>query len=298
MAVSDDEWKKFLDSTEEDPDEVETDDELEDETDDDTEGKDKKTPKKPDVDDEEELDDEEDDSDDDDSDEEEDDDKSDSYKPRLKQFIKKDGTYNLEAIEKSYVDNSKETLNVTERLTQSDENYKSLLGAIKANPEAAKLIFGEDGAKKLMSDGSIAPQKSGGGSADSNAAIENHPLLQHLKAQIDNSSRKDYNDFVEAHPDAVTDPDKAKKIGDYLKIHGQVYRAEHNGEMPSMKESLEAAYRYNGWDLETKTKEEVAAAAKKTAGTRSTPQGKKKASKKAATQGAEFFAKKLGVKLK
>lgn len=309
MALSDEDWKNFLDSTEEDPEEVETDLESEDEPDDPKEDP-KKTPPKSEEDEDENPDDpEEDDSkkpkggeEEDDPEEDDDDDgkkkpEASDYQPRLKQFIKEDGTYDLETAEKSYIESGKQAVQLDKDLKQMRSDYGELLGAIKAKPEVAKQLFGEDGAKQLLENNSIPTGGSPSGGSGGDASVSQHPLLRHLEAQAANQSKREYEEFVEAHPEAVTDPEKARKIGVFLKKHGAIYREENNGEIPSMKESLEEAYRYYGWDLEIKKKEDLAVAAKKTAATRSTPNAKRTATKKEASMGEQFFAKKLGVKL-
>lgn len=294
MADQDEDWKKFLDSTEEDPEEVETEDDSEDETEED-DPKDKKPAKKSDKDEDDNPDDEEDSEEEDDSDEE-DAAKADDYKPRLKQFLNKDGSLNAKKIEDAYVESGKQAVELNKKYEDLSGRFDQLLGAIKAKPDIAKTLFGEEGAKKLANDTSIETSGSGGGGGNQEPA---NPLLQHLDAQLKNASKREYNEFVEAHPEAVTDPEKARKIGEFLKVHGEVYRRENNGEIPSMKESLEAAYRYHGWDLEIEGKEDVATAAKKAAATRTTPRGgKSKASKSEIQKGEQFFANKLGVKLR
>lgn len=300
MADQDEDWKKFLAATEEDPEEVETDDELEDEPDDAEEEDEEKDPKKSkkgkgdDADPEKDDPEKDDDDEEEDADEDEDPDDKD-YKPRLKQFLNKDGSLNVEKIESSYIENGKEAVKLNNKVKEVEGNYNGLLAAIKAKPDVAKLLFGEEGAKKLLDDSSINTAQPGSQAA---ADTMSHPLLQHLEAQMNNASKKEYDDFVEAHPESVADPQKARLIGEFLEEHGQVYRRQHNGEIPSMKESLEAAYRYYGWDSDIKKKEDVAIAAKKKAATRPTSNSKHKASKKDITKGEEFFAKKLGVTLK
>lgn len=307
MAVTDEEWKAFLDATEEDPEEVETDDEIT-EDEDPVDPKDdpkKQDPAKSKEDEEEDPSDDEEDPDDKEEDDPEEDDEEDGkkkpaasdYSPRLKQFIKDDGTYDLEKAEKSYIESGKQAVKLDKDLKQIKEDYGSLLGAIKAKPEAAKLIFGEQGAKQLLEDDRIPTGGGQGSGSGSDSKQSDHPLLRHLEAQQQNASRREYEEFVEAHPEAVTDPEKARKIGVFLKQHGAIYREENNGEIPSMKESLEAAYRYYGWDLEIKKKEDVASAAKKAAATRTTGGAKKSKTKKETSMGEEFFARKLGVKL-
>jgi len=301
MAVSDEDWKSFMDSIDEEPEEVETGDESEDENEDledqdqeDDQDKSKKGDESDDDDSGE--DDEEDDSEEDDDDKEDDD--KDQYSPRLKQFIKSDGTYDLEKAEKSYIESGKQAVQLDKDLKEVRENYGELLGAIKAKPDVAKALFGEAGAKQLLENDRIPTGGSPSSGSGDQIDISSHPLLKHLEAQMNNASRKEYEDFVEAHPEAVTDPSKAEKIGDFLKLHGAMYRKDHNGEIPGMKDSLEAAFRYYGWDLETKKNEELATAAKKTAATRRSGGAKKSATKKEVTKGEEFFARKLGVTLK
>lgn len=303
MAVTDEEWKAFLDATEEDPEEVETDEELEDE--DPVDPKDDPKKQDPAKSEEEEDDDPSDPKEDPKKDDPKEDDDLDGkkkspasdYQPRLKQFVKDDGVYDLEKAEKSYIESGKQAVQLDKDLKQMREDYGELLGAIKGKPEVAKQLFGEKGAKQLLENDRIPTGGGQGGGLGSDASVSDHPLLKHLEAQQQNQSRKEYETFVEGHPEAVTDPEKARKIGIFLKQHGAIYRQENNGEIPSMKDSLEAAYRYYGWDLEIEKKEQVATAAKKAAATRTTSNTKKSATKKEVTKGEEFFAKKLGVKL-
>lgn len=294
MANTDEDWKKFLASTEEDDEEVETPgedetEELDEENQDDSADSDE----------------DEDDSADEDEDSEQDDDSkkvddkkkpaADTYKPRLEQFLNEDGSSSLEKLETAYIESGKQAVKLNEQLKTEKEgaenvrkDYGALLDAIKAKPDIAKALFGEEGAKKLMSSQPSSKQTT----------APQDPLLQHIEAQMNNASQREYDEFVGAHPEAVTDPEKARKIGTFMKTHGKVYRDEHNGEIPSMKDSLEAAYKYYGWDIEIKKKEDMATAVKKTAATRSSATAKRPATKKEASMGEQFFAKKLGVTLK
>lgn len=309
MAVPDEDWKKFIDATADESDDVETDDESEDEIDEGNQGDDKDDSAKSkqdagDGDDDsgeagKTDDSEEDDADDkdDDKDDSKDDSGEDSYKPRLKQFLNSDGSLNAKKIETGYIESGKQAVELNTKLEESNKNYSDLLGAIAANQGAAELLFGKEGAQKFISQ----TKATAGGDTSKDAPatdLSQHPLIKHLTAQMTNASKSEYNTFVEAHPESVTDPEKARKIGVFLKQHGAIYREEHDGEIPGMKESLEAAYRYYGWDQELKDKQDVATAAKKAAATRTTPQGKAKATKKEISTGEQFFAGKLGVKLK
>lgn len=300
MAELDDDWKKFMESTEEEPEEVETDPELDEEDEPEDPNEDPKAdPAKPKEDEEENPDDPEEDPDEE-ADPEEDEPKPGSdYKPRLKQFLDSEGNVDLEKFEKSYIESGKQAVQLDKDLKEVRDNYGSLLGAIKSKPDVAKALFGEEGAKQLLEDNRIPtggqPSSSGSGNQPD---ISNHPLLKHLEAQLNAQSKNEYNDFVEAHPEAVTDPDKAQKIGEYLKFYGPWYSAQNNGQIAPMKEALEAAFRHYGWDLEVKNKEDVATAAKKAAATRRTGgSAKRAATKKEISKGEDFFAKKLGVKL-
>lgn len=304
MAVSDEDWQKFLAATEEDPEEVETDEE--DEPEGDEEEDDKPKPKKSD-------DDEEDDpkpkktpkkgeseEEDTEVEDDEEEDPADPPKSTVKQFLNDKGEFDQKKAEKAYIESSKEAVRLNGELEKTTEGYTKLLDALAANPKAAEALFGKDGAKKFLD----SRGKSGGAGGDAGAgagsdALDSHPVIQHMQAKMDNDSRKEYDDFVSAHPEAVTDPEKRRLIGDFLKLHGQVYRAEHKGEIPNMKDSLEAAYRYYGWELGTTSKkEDLAIAAKKAAATRSSGNAKKGGKKNEVSQGEQFFAQKLGVKLK
>jgi len=309
MAVPDEDWKKFMNSIDEDPEDVETDPdedaEDEDPDDPDEQDPDKKKPTKSKKAEDEDPDDPEEDEDPDegeDDDPEEDPDKDKDYKPRLKQFINKDGSFNTKGIEDAYVESGKQAVKLNGQLKEVQGNYSELLGAIKANPEVAEKLFGKQGAKQLLENDNI-PTKSGNGGGDGGKNgqpdLSGHPLIRHINAQLNNQSKKEYNDFVEAHPEAVTDPTKAEKIGEFLKYYGPYYSSTHDGEIAPMKVALEAAYREFGWPLdEPEKKESVATAAKKTAATRRSGGAKRSATKKEVSKGEEFFAKKLGVKLR
>ncbi len=305
MAVSDDDWKKFMDSTQEPPEDVETPDDPsdEDEPDEDEEPKNPKTdPKKSKNDEEENPDDPEEDEDADPEEDEEEPDPKDppasDYKPRLKQFVKEDGTFDVAKIEQSYIDSGKQAVQLDKDLKEVRKNYGEVLGAIKANPEIAEKLFGKDGAKQLLENDNIPTSSSPGGGSGDKVDISSHPLLKHLEAEMNQKSRDEYTAFVDAHPESVTDPDKAEKIGEFFVFYGPFYQKQNGGRIAPMKEALEAAYRHYGWDLEIEKKESVASAAKKTAATRRTSSKGKAPTKKQVTQSEEFFANKLGVKLK
>lgn len=308
MADTDDDWKAFLEATELDDDDVETpsgeDENLEDEEldeddptkkkstesdkkggdggeDDDPEkGKDPKDPKKPDS------------TKDDDPEKGKDPKKPDpkaddeTYKPRLTQFLNDNGELDVKKVEDAYIASSKEGVRLNDELSKVQDQLKQVLSAIAKDPEAAKKILGEEGAARVAKDGSTQPEAK-------------DPILADYEAKMVKKSHQEYDEFIEGHPEAVSDPEKARKIGEFLKFYGPWYQQTNGGEIAGMKDSLEAAYRQFGWDLEVDKTEKVASAAKDKAATRSTPQGKKpsKTGANNLTKQEEFFAKKLGVKL-
>lgn len=308
MAVEDKDWQDFLNSTEKnDPDvETELDEEPEDEKDDldeEEEAPTKNDPKKG----KENTPDDQEEGDDPEEDDEEEDpekDKPEEYKPRLKQFIDKDGKYNLEKAEKSYIESGKQAVKLEKDLKESNDTleevrngYSQLLGAIKAKPEVAKQLFGEDGAKRLLADQNIPNGGTPQVGSESNADISGHPLLRHLEAQFQNRNKKEYDDFIETHPEAISDPERKRKIGEFLEIRGPLYTKQNNGEIMSLAQGLKEAYEHYGWDKEDAEAEKVATAAKKAAATRSNGGAKTTKKKSEVSKGEDFFAKKLGVKL-
>ncbi len=293
----DEDWKKFMDATQQDAEEVETDptEDTEDETKNPQDDP-ANTPANPNEDEEENPANPAEDSEEEGNPEESKPSASD-YKPRLGQFVKSDGTYDIEKAEKAYIESSKQGVKLNKDLENTQDGYNQLLGAIKAKPEVAKALFGEEGAKQLLADGRIPTGGNPGASGNGADGLSDHPLIKHLEAQMNAQSRKEYNEFVEAHPEAVTDPEKASKIGEFLKFYGTFYKSQNDGQLPTMKEALEAAYRQYGWTEEIKNKEDVATAAKRAAATQRTPGAKRAPTKKEVTQSEQFFAKKLGVKL-
>lgn len=296
MAEEDDNWDNFLSSIGDAPAPVETDDDVaEDENDEDQDDDDDKDSKKPPKETGKPADsDDEDDSDDDDSEDEDAEDEDDKgkkkpkdsdYKPRLKQFINDDGSYDVAKSEKAYIASSKEAVRLDTENKEVTNKYAALVKAIKDNPEAAKLLMGEKAAKEFVE-----------AKAEDDQPVD--PLLRHVKATLDKQSRKEYDEFTEKYPETVTDPERVQKIGKFLNRFGRDYAEDNDGELPTMKEALEAAYRYHGWPLEITEEERVAAAAKKTAATRRTPNKKTPTVAKKKNELEGFFAAKLGVKVK
>lgn len=329
MADVDKEWQEFMDTARADyadddkppksnqddldDDELEDDDLEGDEDDDEEEKPPKKSTKKPgskeaDDDDSEDDDSDEDDDDDDDEegeDEEEDDKKSkttsENYKPRLKQFFDKDGKPSIEKLEKGYIDSSKEAVKLKQERdaehdarVESDGNFTKLAAAIKKHdPKLAEKIFNGDDLKELE-------EKQKKEQAEKNR----DPFARDYEAKMRKQAVKEMDDFIENNPEAATDPDRAQKINKFLARYNRDYKEDNDGEIPSMKEALEAAYRYYGWELNTgkpgstmNKKERVANRAKKSAANRKSGGGKKVAKKSEVSKLEAHFAKKLGVKL-
>lgn len=312
MADVDNDWDEFMSAAAKDygdkPDEDEDidDDELEDDEDADDEQEDK--PKKPtkkaskkaadaaEEDDEDESDeDDDDDSEDDEDESEEEDDESktskSTYKPRLKQFFDDKGKPDLKKYEEGYINSSKEAVRLNGELkaerdarVESQGNFTNLAKAIQKNdPDLAKKIFDGDTLKELDKKPAADAPKD--------------PFTRDYEAKLRKQSKAEYDQFIELNPKAVTDPSKADKIGAYLKLYGEWYKEQNDGEIPSMKDALEATYRHFGWDAAKEKKEKVATAAKKTAANRSSGGGKKVAKKSEVSKMESVFAKKLGVKL-
>lgn len=209
---------------------------------------------------------------------------ADAYKSKLTQFHNDEDELDIEKIEKAYIETSKEGVRLNSRVEEVEGQMKQLLQAIAKDPDVAKKVLGEEGAKTLDSDikGTTPP-------AD--------PIVADYEAKLTKQSRQEYNDFVEVHPESVSDPDKAAKISSFLKFYGPWYSKENGGEIAGMKDSLEAAYRHHGWDLEVESKEDLASAARDAAATKRPPAGKKSSKKGGFTKEETFFANKLGVKL-
>lgn len=273
--------------TDSDEDSEDEDLDQDEDTEDDKSKKSKKAAKGAEVDDDEES--EEDDTDEEDENEIVDEGKkpkSGTYKPRLKQFFNDDGKLDSEKLETAYIESSKQGVKLNEDLEKEREKYTRLVDAIKAKPEAAKILLGEEGAKNLAKEGDLEDKQT------------LDPYARHIKAQLDKANKKEYNDFIDAHPEAATDPEKIQKIGKFLKRYAVEYAEDNDGELPTMKNAFEAAYRYYDWSLGTTKEEDLAIAAKKNGSTRHTPNKKHPVKKQKKSDMTEFFANKMNVKLK
>lgn len=224
------------------------------------------------------------------------------YKPRLTQFVDKDGKLDPEKIEKAYIESSKEAVRLANELKEQQEGNKEILVKIANDPDLAKAFFTKEQLDEIERNGGVP--KPG-------AQPNDDPVRSHFEAQLLKTQREEYDDFVDKNPTATTDPDRAKKISEFIPVHRDLYRKENGGMLPSMKDTLTAAFRYHGWplaeDVEQKestaeiarkakeTEEALKAASRKNAAATKTPsQSKKAPAKQEFTKEQLFFAGKLG----
>ena len=204
----------------------------------------------------------------------------DEYKPRLTQYLDSEGKTDLKKLEDAYINSSKEAVNLNNRLKELEGQNKQILDAIARDPEIAKKLLGEQGAEDLKQ--SRQPDNT-----------PKDPYTRHIQSQITRKQKEQYDEFVEHHPEAVSDPDRAEKISWYLSTFGPAH-LERTGEIAEMKDMLTAAYRHFGWDLADEKAEKLAAATKSAASTTPTPKAKKPAPKQQFTKEQVEMARKLG----
>lgn len=121
------------------------------------------------------------------------------------------------------------------------------------------------------------------------------PAILKARQDLEESMEKDYNDFIDLHPELESDQQLAEKVLTQVKEFGAIARKQN--KVLSMGEALRKAWTFLG--LEDDSKEKIAAKAKEVAAKPKAGNSvKKKPVKKGYTEEQIKVAEKWGVKLK
>lgn len=200
-----------------------------------------------------------DDSEDDDGTEDGEDDKTDDedkpeFKKRFTQIKGENADEYLPNLEEAYRNSTTEgqRLAIENKTLKADKDAMASL--IANNPDIAKMISDKTGGKM--------PE----------ALVD--PAIMQARQDMEERQTKEYNAFVDKHPDLESDPDLQKKILATLTEFGAA--ARRDGRILGMDEGLRKAWAFHG--LETNSKEDIASKAKENAARGRTTNGGKKPS--------------------
>jgi len=215
----------------------------------------------------------EDDSGESDEDESDDEEESDFKKqfPSIKGDTPEEYISNLE---ETYRKSSREGKRLAKTVQDLQGRVDAITQAVAKNPELAKLI------NEAVPEGGTSPVQD--------------PALLHAREQMESQMEKEYNEFVDEHPELDSDPELQEKVLKELEILGAAYRAK--GKTLGMKRGLALAYESLGLD-DGGSKERIAGAAKTTAArTKTTGKGGKKPKAKGSlTPEQVAYGKRMGL---
>lgn len=221
------------------------------------------------------------DSDDDDSEDEDDDESETSddddpeFKKRFTQFKGDSYEEYVPELEKAYGN----ALGKLTRLTQEDKGKQAKIDAVMAaaakDPEfAARLndLMGDDAQEVTV-----------------------EPAILKARQDMEATMEKEYNDFLDAHPELGSDPQLAEEVITLVKEFGAT--ARKGGKIMGMGDALKKAWAY--LDLDDNPSEKIVAKAKEVASKPKTGNNTKKPAKKTDFTDEQLkVAKKWGVELK
>lgn len=202
----------------------------------------------------EETDDESDDSDDEGEDESDDED-SEDFKKRFTQIKGDSPTEYLKNLETTYAEHSKEAVKLNRQNKELQKVVDRINQLVAANPELAKAFKGDEVKQEEV------------------AAKD--PAVAWAEAEMQRTWQKDYDEFVEQHPEIESDPALADELNEQLSVVRDVIQKKE-GRLVGMGEGLRKA-----WKLLDKddTQEKVRMAAKENASKGKSASGKKSDSK-------------------
>lgn len=201
--------------------------------------------------------DDDDDADEDDDEGKTDDEDSDDDKSKFKKQFSSIKGDSLEEytpnLEETYRKSSREGKRLGKENAELQGRLDAITAAVAKNPELAKLITEATG------DDAVTPLQD--------------PALLHAREQMNKTMETEYNEFVESHPEVDDDEKLQADLLEELKTLGAAYRAK--GKVLGMGKGLELAWKSLGMD-DGDSKEDIAAAAKRTAAKGKTNNGGKK----------------------
>jgi hypothetical protein len=275
------------DESQDDDDDASDDDDADDDSDDDSSGDDAAGDDDANSDDDG---DDSDDSDDDDDDEAESGDKKDPKSGRKFSQFAGDGTDKayISNLEEGYKNSSAEAIRLKGELETSTGRLDTFMRIIGNNPELATAF------NKALGD--AGDKGSGGGSGgsddDSNskdAGLDN-PFIKNMQSEWQEKSEAEIQEFIDANPEVVTDPQIAADVKHYMKLFSNDYY-ERTGKLMSGGDAMAKAYKHLGLE-DKRGKQELANGAKKNL---TPPRSRGNKAKKSGGQKPQFTADQIAM---
>jgi len=195
-----------------------------------------------------------DDSDDDDDDDTESGDKKDPKSDRKFSQFKGDGTDKayISNLEKGYTNSSAEAIRLKDELETATGRVDAIMTAAAKDPELAQKL-----------NAVINGSNSGGSGDDENSqgkAVDN-PFIRNLQSEWQEKSQTEIQEFIDANPEVVTDPEISKDVKHYMKLFSNDH-FERTGKLMSGGEAMAKAYKHLGLE-DKRGKQDLANGAKK-----------------------------------
>lgn len=188
-----------------------------------------------------------------------------TFTKRFNQFQGETPEEYAKQLEDGYDNSSKEALNLKRQLDDTKRENDRLLAVVAANPDIAKQL--------------VQPQTP---TIPTTPAQGTDPALMFFRAQFEEQSQSQYNQFVDNHPELRSDTGLAQEINRRIYAYGLAVRQSENRQ-PSMKEAIEAAWVISGRQLNPTKDEVIQMAQKNIAGQGRRPGGRPAAPAQAST---------------
>lgn len=199
-----------------------------------------------------------DDSDDADDDDAESGDKKDPKSGRKFSQFAGDGTDKayISNLEEGYRNSSAEAIRLNDELKTANGRVDAVMRAVAGNPELSKALNDAvNGAGSGGSSGGSADDQNSQGSAGQN------PFISNLQSEWQEKSQTEIQEFIDANPEVVTDPEVSKDVKHYMKLFSNDH-FERTGKLMTGGEAMAKAYKHLGLE-DKRGKQDLANGAKK-----------------------------------
>ena len=190
-----------------------------------------------------------------DSDEEETDEEDEKFEKRFTQFKGESYKEYTPQLEKAYGEALAEMTRTKQKAKESIAQMDTIRQAIATDPDFAEKL-------DALLDGKTN-------------TVTVDPAILKARQDLEDGMTKDYNDFVESHPELESDPTISEAVNEVLEEYGAM--SKKTGKVMSMKDALNRAWSYLGYNA-TDTKENIIAKAKESASKSKTGNKAKKVS--------------------
>lgn len=231
-----------------------------------------------------------DDSDDDDDDDAESGDKKDPKSDRKYSQFKGDGSDKayISNLEEGYKNSSAEAIRLKGELDTASGRLDTFMRVVGNNPELATAF------NKALGEAGDNGSGSGSGGSDDGSNSQgsglDNPFIKNMQAEWQEKSEVEIQEFIDANPEVVTDPEVSKDVKHYMKLFSNDYY-ERTGKLMSGGEAMAKAYKHLGLE-DKRGKQDLANGAKKNL---TPPRSRGNKAKKSGGQKPKFTADQIAM---